>query len=190
MLHEGGRASCNIRTNGVALLWGFAEASFFFIVPDVYLSWLALSNIKRALIACLFAVVGALFGGTLVWLWAINDPDAMRSIFAWIPAIDQTMIADIRTQLTDTGIVALFKGPLIGVPYKIYALEAADLGIGLVTFLSVSIPARLIRFVAVTALIGIIGQLLQRKISLSRVRMAHLACWSLFYMWYFWVMSV
>ncbi len=178
-----------MRVNGVALLWGFAEASFFFIVPDVFLSWLALSSIKRALIACLFAVVGALFGGTLVWHFAINDPDAVRKMLAWIPAIDQTMIADVRSKLTDTGIVALFKGPIIGVPYKIYALEAADIGIGIWTFLAVSIPARLVRFVAVTALIGFIGQRLQRKYALSRVRVAHLACWSLFYIGYFWVMS-
>lgn len=177
------------RANGIALLWGFAEASFFFIVPDVLLSWYALSSLRRALIASLFAVVGALIGGALVWILAISDPDAIRSMFSWIPAINETMMADVRTQLADTGIFALFKGPLIGVPYKIYALEAADLGIGLVTLLALSIPARLIRFVAVTVFVGIIGQLLLRKFSLGRVRAAHLACWSLFYIWYFWVMS-
>lgn len=177
------------RANGVALLWGFAEASFFFIVPDVLLSWLALSSLRRALIACLFAMVGALCGGTLVWLWAINDPDAIRSMFTWIPAINETMMADVRAQLADGGVFALFMGPLIGVPYKLYALEAADLGIGLATFLSVSIPARLVRFVVVTVFAGIISRLLRRKYSLSRVRMTHLVCWSLFYTWYFWVMS-
>jgi uncharacterized membrane protein YeaQ/YmgE (transglycosylase-associated protein family) len=177
------------QANGVALLWGFAEASFFFIVPDVFLSWRALSSLRRALIDCLLAVIGALVGGTLVWLWAINDPDTIRSMFAGIPAINETMMADVRAQLADTGIFALFMGPLIGIPYKIYALEAADLGIGLLTFLALSIPARLIRFVIVTVVVGIIGQLLQRKFSLNRVRMAHLACWSLFYIWYFWVMS-
>lgn len=177
------------RTNGAALLWGFAEASFFFIVPDVLLSWHALSSRRRALIACLFAMVGALFGGTLVWLWAVNDPDAVRSMVSRIPAINQTMMADVRAQLADTGVFALFKGPLTGVPYKIYAVEAADLGIELSTFLAFSIPARLIRFVAVTVVIGTIGQLLERKFSLNRVRMAHLACWSLFYIVYFWMMS-
>ncbi len=178
-----------MRVNAFALIWGFAEASFFFIVPDVFLSWLALSDFKRAFVACLFAVVGALLGGTLVWLLAINDADAMRSIFTWIPAIDRTMITDVRTQLTDTGIFALFIGPLTGVPYKIYALEAADLGIGLWTLLALSIPARLIRFVVVTFVIGMAGRLLLRKFSLRRVRTAHLACWSLFYIGYFWVMA-
>jgi hypothetical protein len=172
------------------LLWGFAEASFFFIVPDVLLSWYALGSLRRALIACLFALGGALVGGALVWFWASNDPDTIRSLLAWIPAIDEGMMIDVRTQLSETGVFALFKGPLIGVPYKLYALEAADLGIGLATFLSVSIPARLIRFVAVTVFVGTIGRLLQRKLSLKHMRMAHILCWSLFYTWYFSVMAM
>ena len=176
--------------NALALLWGFAEASFFFIVPDALLSWYALSNLKRALIASLFALLGALFGGALIWLAAIIDPDTVRSMFALIPAIDEAMIAEVRAKISDTGIVVLFEGPLIGVPYKIYALEAADLGIGLWTFLALSIPARLIRFVAVTVIIGVIGQLLQRRFSLSNVRVTHVACWSCFYIWYFWIMSI
>ena len=184
------RALQTFRANGVALLWGFAEASFFFIVPDVLLSWYALSSLRRALVACLFALAGALLGGALVWLWASNDPDTIRALLASIPAVNEAMMVDVRTQLSDTGVFALFKGPLVGVPYKLYALEAADLGIGLATFLSVSIPARLIRFVAVTVLIGIIGQLLQRKFSLTHVRMAHILCWSAFYTWYFSVMAM
>lgn len=153
------------------------------------LSWHALSSHRRALIACVFALVGALIGGTLVWVWALDHPDAIRSMFAWIPAINEAMIANVRAQLADTGITALFLGPVTGVPYKIYALEAADLGIGLLAFLAVSIPARLVRFVAVTVFVGSIGQLLQRKFSLRWVKMTHLACWSIFYIWYFWVMS-
>jgi hypothetical protein len=45
------------QANAVAFLWGIAEATFFFIVPDVLLSWLALSSHRRGLIACVFAVV-------------------------------------------------------------------------------------------------------------------------------------
>ena len=164
------------RASSVALLWGFAEASFFFIVPDVLLSWYAISSLKRALLASLFALIGALFGGAVVWLWALNDPDTIRSFFVLIPAINEAMMVDVRTQLSETGVFALFMGPLLGVPYKLYALEAANLGIGLATFLSVSIPARLIRFVAVTVFIGVIGQLLQRKFSLQHVRAAHILC--------------
>ena len=52
------------RANAIASLWGFAEATVFFIVPDVLLSWLALRSPKSGLIACLFALLGALIGGS------------------------------------------------------------------------------------------------------------------------------
>ena len=42
-----------------AAVWGFAEATLFFIVPDVLLSWIALHAPRKALVACLWAVVGA-----------------------------------------------------------------------------------------------------------------------------------
>ena len=50
--------------NALAAIWGAAEATLFFIVPDVFLSWLALSDRRQALIACLYALLGALVGGT------------------------------------------------------------------------------------------------------------------------------
>ena len=34
-------------TKALAALWGFAEATVFFIVPDVHLSWLALRSRPR-----------------------------------------------------------------------------------------------------------------------------------------------
>ena len=48
------------------------------------------------------------------------------------------MIAAVREQLDSRGIFALFVGPLVGTPYKIYALEAAGAGFGLLMFLAVT----------------------------------------------------
>lgn len=46
--------------NRAALLWGFAEATLFFLVPDVLLIWIAVQRTRReALVACAFALGGA-----------------------------------------------------------------------------------------------------------------------------------
>ena len=174
--------------NAVAGLWGAAEATLFFIVPDVFLSWLALSDRRQALVACLYAVLGALVGGTIMWAWGRNDPEAARATLDLVPAIADSTIARVQRQLDETGITALFLGPLSGIPYKIYAVEAAQAGIGLLVFLAVSVPARLMRFVAVAFVIGALGQVLQRRLSLRAVRIVLVACWVVFYAWFLAIM--
>ncbi len=177
------------RANALASLWGFAEATVFFIVPDVQLSWLALRSPKRGLIACLFALLGALIGGSAMWMWGRFDPDAARAIFESLPAISGATIASVRQQFANSGIAALILGPLLGTPYKIYAVEAADLGHGLAIFLAVSIPARLTRFVLVTIVAGAVSRALRRRVSLRTVQSIHVACWAVFYSWFFAVMA-
>ena len=86
-------------TNALAVVWGFAEATLFFIVPDVLLSWVALRRLRAALLACVFALLGALVGGTAIWIIAQQDPEAIRRLFVLIPAIDSAMLSDVRSQL-------------------------------------------------------------------------------------------
>ena len=177
------------RANVIASLWGFAEATLFFIVPDVLLSWLALRSTKSGLIACLFALLGALVGGSAMWLWGRIDPDSARAIFELLPAMGGDSIVSVQKQLADSGITALFLGPLGGTPYKIYAVEAANLGYGLVIFLAVSIPARLTRFLLVTIVSGVASRVLRRRFSLRTVQMIHVGFWAVFYALFFTVMA-
>ncbi len=177
------------RANAIASLWGFAEATLFFIVPDVLLSWLALRSTKSGLIACLFALLGALVGGSAMWLWGRFDPDSARAIFELLPAMGVDSIVSVQKQLADSGITALFLGPLGGTPYKIYAVEAANLGYGLVIFLAVSIPARLTRFLLVTIVSGVASRVLRRRFSLRTVQMIHVGFWAVFYTLFFTVMA-
>ena len=44
----------------IAFVWGMAEATFFFVVPDVYLGFIALLHPRRALMATMMAVGGAI----------------------------------------------------------------------------------------------------------------------------------
>jgi len=176
------------RANALASFWGIAEATFFIIVPDVLLSWIALRSYKRALLACCWATGGALLGGGILWYIGQNDPVASRAFFAALPAIDDSMIANVQSQLSDTGLRALFVGPLIGTPYKIYAIEAAHLGYGLGIFLLISLPARLIRFLLVSIVAAGLSKLLSRRLSLSHLHALHILFWISLYAWYFSVM--
>ena len=172
----------------LAALWGFAEATVFFIVPDVLLSRLALRSPKAGFLACLYALAGALVGGAAMWVWGSFDPQTARQLIASLPATDAAMIASVHQQLADDGIAAIIMGPLRGVPYKIYAVEAATLGHGLATFLAVSIPGRLIRFVLVTALAAAVARGLRGRTSPRSLEWLHLASWTTFYAWFFSVM--
>ena len=177
------------RTNAVVAFWGIAEATVFFIVPDVLLSWLALRSYKRALVACLWALGGALFGACIIWFVALANPDPVRTLFASLPAINDGMIANVAQQLDKGGLTALFVGPLIGTPYKIYTLEAVNSGFSFALFLLLSIPARLMRFLLVTIVAGAASQLLQRRLSMRVVQILHAVLWISFYSWYFSVMA-
>jgi membrane protein YqaA with SNARE-associated domain len=176
------------RTYALAAGWGLAEATLFFIVPDVHLSWVALRNYRRAMIACIWVTAAALLGGVLIWWLGAMDPEPVRAIFDWLPAIGPRMFEDVTEQLDTRGIGALFIGPLVGIPYKIYALEAAGAGFGLVTFLLVSIPARMMRFVVVTSVAAASGHYLGRLFSMRVLYGLHVALWIGFYAFYFSVM--
>jgi membrane protein YqaA with SNARE-associated domain len=174
--------------DGLALLWGCAEATVFFIVPDVLLSWIGLRDLRRALLACLYALLGALVGGSIVWLLGHRDPEPVRSLYAVLPAIDAEMIRAVREQLKTQGILALFLGPLSGTPYKLYALESPVVGLGYVPFLLVSVPARLLRFVAVTMAAAALSRLLRRRLALQQRQRLLLLAWATFYAGYFYAM--
>ena len=177
------------RTNALAALWGLAEAALFFIVPDVFLSWIALRSFKRAMWACLWALLGALIGGAFIWYMGLVNADALRAVFTSIPAINEGMMNNVRDQLQNSGLVALFIGPLVGTPYKLYALEAAQLGYGLFIFLLISIPARLMRFIIVTIVSAAASRALNRLVSIRTLQVMLVCVWVAFYSWYYHVMS-
>ena len=55
---------------------GIAEATVFFIVPDVWISFVALRRGWQAgALAAFFACIGALIGGAIMYLWGSNDTE-------------------------------------------------------------------------------------------------------------------
>lgn len=130
----------------LALAWGLAEATFFFIVPDVLLTLIACRALKPALKATTLALLGALVGGALMYAIGRRDPANARAFLDQIPAISPGLISRVSSQVNDNGLWAVLLGPMKGIPYKIYAVEWGSREGSLATFMLISIPARYIRF--------------------------------------------
>lgn len=173
--------------NLLALLWGFAEATLFFIVPDVWLSILGRKKLKIGLIACIYTLLGALAGGLLMFAWGGHDLDRVRRVLEAVPGISTQMIEAVYRQLTEQGVLSLMSGPLSGTPYKIYASQAQAAGISPWVFLLVSIPARLIRFVLVTSVLHYAHEAACRLMGKKDCLGLLLFGWLLFYVFYFYV---
>jgi hypothetical protein len=77
----------------LAAIWGFAEATFFFLVPDVILTWIALRHgWRQAGWASLAACSGALIGGGLMYHWGAVDAQQAYAFLDAIPAISQPIL--------------------------------------------------------------------------------------------------
>ncbi len=169
------------RDNIVAGLWGLAESTVFFVVPDVCLSYLALRSLRGALIACVFATLGALGGGVLMYAWGATDPQAATVFLDRVPAVSAGMIDGVEQALAGKGPGAVVIGSFIGTPYKIYAVKAAVLELSLPLFLLLSIPARLSRFVLAVVVTRTVVSTLGAKWTRRRRFWTLVTFWVLFY---------
>ena len=131
----------------IAFAWGFAEATLFFLVPDVFVTLIAIRALKPALRATLLALAGALAGGAIMYAFGLEAPGSARVFLDYVPGISSELVARVERQVGDGGLLAVLLGPAKGIPYKIYAVEWGARGGDLVTFLLISIPARYARFV-------------------------------------------
>lgn len=171
----------------VAAAWGTAEATVFFIVPDVWTSWLALHNPRRGMATTVSALAGALAGGATTYKTAQQmTPEATEKILTSIPGISAAMVANVERQLDEQGWSALVLGPTRGVPYKIYARTLAHGNESFGRFMALSVPARMVRFLAVTGGVAGLGKLADRLgVGTKGKTATFLAGWTGFYTWYF-----
>ena len=148
------RAAARSRAALVACaLWGFAEATRFYVVPDVLVGWIALHGARRGAAASLWATAGAMLGGLAVHA----DSRAQRARLVEIPGISEAMLEDTSAKLARDGWWAVLRGPLDGIPYKVYAAEAGVRGLPAGELVAWTVPARLWRFLALALGAGFTG---------------------------------
>jgi membrane protein YqaA with SNARE-associated domain len=169
----------------LAFLWGLAEGTFFFVVPDVAISLAALLRPGRAWRHVLAAVAGGVLGGALLYSWSSRSPGSAHDAVARVPFVTSQMFARVHESYRLHGMAAVFRGPLTGTPYKIYAVEAPEF-LGRGEFLAATVPARGYRFVAVWIVFGVAGTALRRYLgrTASQLALWHGVLWILFYAFY------
>jgi len=170
---------------GIAFAWALAEATVFFISPDILLTRLALRDFRSAARAGVWAVAGALLGGALLWFAAEHgEAGALLRLFERTPGINAALVQRTAQEFSEQGLAALFTGALRGHPYKLFAVHAGAANVPLAAFLAVSACARSFRFMASITLAWIAGRALRRR-SVAFRHWAHAFFWSAFYVIYF-----
>ncbi|MEM8772491.1 MAG: hypothetical protein AAGD92_12655 [Pseudomonadota bacterium] len=127
--------------------WGFAEATLFFIVPDVALTAsLLFFGLGFAFRLAGLAALGALAGGVLMYVAGASDIDAARAAVGGVPLVGPDLFGRVQHEIAGAWPVNLAIGAVSGAPYKLYAVEAGAAGIDPLGFAVVSVTARFLRF--------------------------------------------
>jgi membrane protein YqaA with SNARE-associated domain len=143
----------------IAFAWGLAEATAFFIVPDVYMGFVALFSLRRGLAAMLASLLGAIIGGAVMYTLAANNPSGINEFLTRVPMIDAALVSDVAEQTQTRGLLAVLFGPVKGMPYKIYAAQAGEQALPFIYFLLITIVARGERFLPMVLALGGLGNL-------------------------------
>ncbi len=165
-----------------ALAWGFSEATFFFIVPDLLLTAAVLVfGLKAAFRLSLAAASAAVVGGLVMWLWGARDFGAACEFLLSVPLIGPDLTMRVADEMTGVWPLNLTLGAITGAPFKIYAMEAGMLGVNPILFALVAFVARLARFSLAIGLTAL-GAALAKRLGLGRLVPYGLAlCWIAIY---------
>lgn len=166
--------------------WGVAEATVFFLAPDVILTAaVPRFGLRAALRLSVIAAISAAMAGIVMYAWGAHDPAGAHRAMLQVPAIGPDLLARTAREMGGFWPLHLFTGAVTGVAYKLYAVEAGVRGIALVPFILVSFAARLARFALTTSFTALIVRILDR-LHLQRWKYLVLAAgWMVFYAVYF-----
>lgn len=144
---------------GIGFLWGLAEGTFFFIVPDVFLTLVALWSARAALLAWAGSILGSLLAVFLLFRWMGIDPGGLVALITALPGISPTMVSVVKDDLALHGLPWTPWLVAGGIPLKVYAVAAAGLGVPLGTMLPWALYARVVRIAPVLLLALATGRL-------------------------------
>jgi membrane protein YqaA with SNARE-associated domain len=132
----------------LALVWGFGEATVFFVVPDVIISLIGLLyGWRMGGVAVLSAILGAVMGGIVIYLWGQTDIMGATAFFDQLPAIAPSTIARANREMSGDHVAfSMLMGSVTSVPYKLYAAHAGATSMPLWAFVLLTPLVRLPRF--------------------------------------------
>jgi hypothetical protein len=167
-------------------IWGAAEASFFFVVPDLWLGLVGLLAPRRAGAAFAATIAGAVVGAAVLFGVSRSAGAAVEAYQAALPGLSSDQLTRARTELADHGLGVMVGFPFQGYPLKVGVHEAAQLDVDLSQVAVFAILNRLARvgpFVLLTTVAGTVLTLwIHRREAL--VVTVYGTAWALFYGWY------
>lgn len=171
--------------------WGLAEGLFFFIVPDVYISFATLFSLRAGGVAWLFSIGGSAVAIVVIYLLTATLGLDYLSFLDSIPGISASLIERVGQELAAEGLPYTPFLVLGGVPLKLYAAQAFSLGLSLGAVLLWTMFARVVRIAPTFAVVAAMRLLLGRRIDAhARAWCALLGIfWLAFYVFYFARMS-
>lgn len=169
----------------VALAWGFAEATLFFVVPDVSVGWVALRRPRSAVGAWAASVAGALLGSAIMHraVRAGWEPDP---VFRSLPGTHAGDLQRVRAGVERDPARAFVTGSFSGLPVKFYVAAAAQHDLPLRTTLVLVIANRAPRIGIFALALGAGGLAARsmRQPSRALSLLLYVSGWSVFYAWY------
>jgi hypothetical protein len=175
----------------VGFWWGLAEGLFFFIVPDVYITFATLFARRAGAISWLASIAGSLVAVVLIHLLEVELGLEYIAFLGIIPGISEGMIERGRRMVAAQGLSYSPFLVLTGVPLKVYAALTFSLGIPLGGVLLWTVYARFVRIAPSFVGAVLVRLLLRRSIDARPAIWCALLAgfWFLFYIYYFVRMS-
>ena len=154
----------------IGFLWGFAEATLFFVVPDVWLGWVAIFARRSAWAVLAATLAGALLGGAVTFgASKAATPSTTAAILDGVPTVNQEAIDRVSREMEEHGPRSVLFGSIrMGTPYKLYARAAGVQDQSLAGFVLWSIPGRLERMLPVLLIALAAGHFLRVWIAANR----------------------
>lgn len=149
----------------IAALWGFSEATWFFVLPDFFLLPAIIARPQYAVRLVAATFVGSLVGLVTLMAVASRFPGGVHDFIVALPLTSQPMFDAVAG--TTGNAASVLHQPVSGVPAKVWAWTAVSDGVSPVPFLAVVMAARLIRFAAVALVARLLaaafGDVLRRR---------------------------
>jgi len=167
--------------------WGLAEGTFFFIVPDVYISFAAIFSLRVGAVAWLFSIAGSAVAIAVIYILTTMPGLDYLGFLESIPGISGPLIERVGTELAAEGLPYTPFLVLGGVPLKVYGALAFSHGLSLGSVLIWTVFARIVRIAPIFAVASGVRLLFHPRIDAHATAWCALLglFWLAFYVFYF-----
>ena len=146
----------------IAFLWWLFESTFFFIIPDILVTFVVLFSFIKWFKVLILTIFWALVGGSIMYLFWKYNINLTLEFLNSIPYISNEMLEYAKNTLETKWLYWMVLWPSDGISYKIYATFAWNQNFNYIEFLIYTIPARLTRLLFSFIIIWLISNLINK----------------------------